>query len=136
VATLHEILDELWPGHGCSTAEQPDGSYLITSWSENAPRPQPTEEEVLSFSGQVDLILYRRRLVVSPVQLRLALSAAGLRTASEALVDAATPDVKDYWEYSVAYHRDHPLIVQFGAALGKTPEEIDAIFEAAALIGD
>lgn len=153
MATLHEILDRLWPGHGASTEQQPDGSYLITGWSPDAPqpidaegvafvadgspnalRPQPTEAEVLAHSDEVDLLMYREKLVATPVQLRLALSAFGLREAAEALVAESDGSVQDYWQYSVAFHRDHPLIVQFGAALGKTPEEIDAVFEAAIAI--
>lgn len=65
---------------------------------------------------------------VTPRQLRLALNAMGLRSAVETYVAAANQDVKDSWEYSTVFERDHPLLVAAGHALGKTDAEIDALF--------
>lgn len=36
-----------------------------------------------------------------------------------------------FLEYSLTVARDHPMVSQFSAALGKPAEEVDAIFAAA-----
>lgn len=70
-------------------------------------------------------------LTCSPRQLRLALNQLGLRDAVEAYVAAASQDVKDSWEYTTEFTRTHPLLVAAGAGLGKTEQEIDALFQLA-----
>ncbi|MEK9724325.1 MAG: hypothetical protein VW405_12710 [Rhodospirillaceae bacterium] len=67
-------------------------------------------------------------VTVTPRQIRLALTQTGLRAAVENYVAAASQDVKDSWEYSTVFERDHPLLVAAGHALGKTDAEIDALF--------
>jgi hypothetical protein len=69
---------------------------------------------------------------VTPRQIRLALTATGLRDAVETYVASASQDVKDSWEYSTVFERNHPLLVAAGQALGKTGAEIDALFDLAA----
>lgn len=69
---------------------------------------------------------------VTPRQIRLALTQAGMRDAVEAYVSGASRDVKDSWEYSTVFERNHPLLVAAGAALNKTEAEIDALFDLAA----
>lgn len=70
--------------------------------------------------------------VVSAWQIRKALNAAGLRESVEAAVSQADQETKDAWEYAASFERDHPLVLDLGAALDKTPEELDALFELAA----
>lgn len=67
-------------------------------------------------------------VTVTPRQIRLALNATGLRASVEAYVAAASQDVKDSWEYSTVFERDHPLLVAAGQGLGKSEAEIDALF--------
>lgn len=70
-------------------------------------------------------------LSVSPRQIRLALNQLGLRAAVEAYVLAADQDVKDSWQFAADFDRDHSMVATAGAALGKTSDEIDALFELA-----
>lgn len=71
---------------------------------------------------------------VTPRQLRLALTATGLRAAVEAAVAGGDQNTKDTWEFSTECLRDNPLLVQMGAALGKTEAELDALFALAATL--
>lgn len=43
-------------------------------------------------------------------------------------------EIKARWEYSNHIHRDDPSTIQLGGILGFTPEQMDDIFRAAALI--
>lgn len=65
---------------------------------------------------------------VTPWQIRKALNATGLRTAVEAAVAAGPQDMKDGWEFASEVRRDDPLVAAMGAALGKSPEELDDLF--------
>jgi hypothetical protein len=71
---------------------------------------------------------------VTAAQARLALNAAGKRAAVEAVVAAATQDIKDYWQYSSNIDRQHPVILQMAAILGWTSTDLDTLFIAAAAI--
>lgn len=80
-------------------------------------------------------------VIVAPVPdairsaaLRYWLNAAGLRAAVEAAVAAADQDTRDAWAFEINIRRDHPLVVQLGAALGLTSAQIDDAFRAAALL--
>lgn len=66
--------------------------------------------------------------VISARQVRLALTAAGLREQVEAAVEAADQATQDHWFYSTELHRDHPLIVSMAASLGMTEAQIDALW--------
>lgn len=61
-------------------------------------------------------------------QIRLALTAAGLRDAVEAAVSAGGRDLRDWWEYSATYERYHPLVADMCARLGITPDQADAVW--------
>ncbi len=68
---------------------------------------------------------------VSPRQIRLALTAAGLRATVETAVKSGSQDLKDWWEYALEIERHHPMIEAMGAQLGQTTEQIDALFNLA-----
>jgi hypothetical protein len=70
----------------------------------------------------------------SPRQIRQALTAVGLRASVEAAVAAGDQDLKDWWEFSTTIERNHPQVVAMGAALGQTPEALDALFTAGAAL--
>lgn len=99
------------------------------------------EPDQVSIDAAVDKHLRQRALdtpVVEAVQLkctswqmRKALNATGLRAAIEGAVAAAGQTTKDGWEYATEFNRFDPLVLQFGAALGKTDAELDALFELA-----
>ena len=68
---------------------------------------------------------------VTPWQIRMALNALGLRAAVESAVAGSDQNTKDAWQYATEFRRDHPLVQAIGAVLGKTSEEMDAVFELA-----
>ena len=78
---------------------------------------------------------------VTPRQFRLAMIQAGVTPANIEAIIAAIPDetqrllAETEWDYASSVKRDHPLVAQFGQALGKTDADIDAIFIAAKAIG-
>ena len=66
--------------------------------------------------------------LVSPRQIRQALTATGLRASVEAAVAAGEQDVKDWWEFSTAFDRLHPSVIEMGAALEQSAEALDALW--------
>lgn len=139
----------------------PNGTKVILDPANSAPLQPGYEQHV--FQGTIaDLpkppgVLRRDvaadtliRVVVPPApqpvpvltarQLRLWLIDAGLTLAAvEAQIAAildetAQAKARVEWEYATAYHHDHPLVLQFGAALGLDQVKIDAAFRAAALL--
>lgn len=76
---------------------------------------------------------------LSPWQFQAALAIAGLDTALVAAIAAMTDPTakavaKAKLEYSGVYLRSDPLFDQLGALVGKTPEDIDAIWAQAAAL--
>ena len=67
-------------------------------------------------------------------QARRALLAAGLLTAVEAAVAAASQDIQITWEYAPNIVRNSPFIAAMAPALGLTDAQIDDLFRAAAAI--
>lgn len=82
----------------------------------------------------------RALMVVTPAQLRLALVEVGIDIDAIDTAIAGIVDVKEkkkaeiLWHYANEIQRNHPLISTFGAMLGKTEEEIDAIFQLASTL--
>jgi len=76
--------------------------------------------------------------VLTARQLRLGLVHNGISLSSvEAAIDAIEgPTDREVarieWEYATTFERSHPLVNQIGAALGLTPEQIDAMWTEAA----
>jgi hypothetical protein len=71
---------------------------------------------------------------ISPRQIRMALTRAGLRTQVEAAVAAGDQDLKDWWEFSTAFERLNPEVEAMGAALGQTPEQLDNLWKLGATL--
>lgn len=70
-------------------------------------------------------------IVVSARQIRLALNQIGLRAAVEGWVQAADQDTKDTWQFGTEFSRVNSPATDAAEAYGKTPAEIDALFELA-----
>lgn len=68
---------------------------------------------------------------VTPVQMRKALSAMGLRASVEAAVKAMGQDTQDVWEYSEQVQRNHPLVIAMAAQFGV---DLDTLFITAATL--
>lgn len=66
---------------------------------------------------------------LSPRQIRLALNRANLRDAVELAVATGDRDLKDWWEFSSRFERDHPRVVAMGANLGVSPTDLDALWQ-------
>lgn len=69
---------------------------------------------------------------LTPRQVRLALNAAGLRTAVEAAVAVADQNTKDMWEFSSVFKRDDAVLIAMATALGITSTQLDELFIAGA----
>lgn len=72
--------------------------------------------------------------IISPRQIRQALTAAGLRSAVESAVAAGDQDLKDWWEFATQFEREHPMVVSMAAGLGVSTAQLDALFQAAAAL--
>lgn len=64
-------------------------------------------------------------------QIRLALIGANMFEATETAIAGLSAADKVTWEYATEYHRNHPLVVNLGAALGLTEAQIDGMWEIA-----
>jgi hypothetical protein len=72
--------------------------------------------------------------VVSRMQAKMALLAAGLLDDVEAAVSAGSAELQIYWNEASDFHRDHPVLIGMTEALGLTAEQTDALFIAAGQI--
>lgn len=79
----------------------------------------------------------RALMVVTPAQIRLALISNGIslsviNNAFNAIEDPVEREkAQALWEYATIVERNNPFVVAIGAMIGKTEEEIDAIFSLA-----
>lgn len=65
---------------------------------------------------------------ITPRQIRLALTAMGLRATVEDYITASSGDLKDWYEYSLSFDRTCPSVDQVGAELGVPSSVIDALW--------
>ena len=91
----------------------PAGSVPITEAEADALRPAPATAPIAP---------------ISPRQIRMALTRAGLRSTVEAAVAAGNQDLKDWWEFSTSFERNNPQVVAMGTALGQTSGQLDALW--------
>lgn len=66
---------------------------------------------------------------ITPRQIRMQLTNSGLRQQVEDMV-ANSNDyaLKDWWEYSLDYKRDNPILIGMATQLGLTEEQLDNMF--------
>lgn len=72
--------------------------------------------------------------LVSPRQIRQALTRTNLRLAVENAVAAGDQDLKDWWEFSTTFDRDNPVSVAMARSLGVSDEQIDQLWLLAATL--
>jgi hypothetical protein len=65
---------------------------------------------------------------ITPRQIRLQLSAIGMRQVVEDYVATSSLDIKDWWEFSTFFERDNALLVEVATKLGMTSEQLDQFF--------
>ena len=82
-----------------------------------------TESEVAAFKAS-----QRYFIRVSPWQIRKALNQLGLRQAVEDAVAAGSQDIKDGWEFATELVENDSFVIELGQVLGKSDEELHAVF--------
>ncbi len=65
---------------------------------------------------------------ITPRQIRLQLTAMGLRQQVEDWVATQSLDIKDWWEFSTVFERNNQMLVDAAAIFGLTSESLDAFF--------
>jgi hypothetical protein len=99
----------------------PEGSILITDIEAeaireaNKPEPLPITE-------------------ISPRQIRMALTQFGLRSQVETAISASDQDMKDWYEFSTYFDRNHPQVLAMAAALNVTEADLDALWKLGATL--
>ena len=71
------------------------------------------------------------QFIVSPRQIRQALTAANLRAQVEAAVAASSQDVQDWWNFATQFEENHQQILAMCIVLGITGEQRHNVFVAA-----
>lgn len=99
-----------------------DTSTQFLEWIAEGNIPEPADPVIIPIPA------------CSPRQIRQVLTAAGLRSAVESAVASGSQDLRDWWEFSTTIERNHPEVIAMGAALGQTPEQLDALFTVGATL--
>lgn len=70
-------------------------------------------------------------LTISPLQVKLALNAAGLLDDVESFVAGSTRDTQIAWDNATEFNRSSPMLNQLAAAMGLSQDDLDDLFTAA-----
>lgn len=65
---------------------------------------------------------------ISPRQIRMALTQMDLRDDVEAAVAAGDQDLKDWYQFSTYFERNHPQVIAMATALGVSSTDLDALW--------
>ena len=71
---------------------------------------------------------------ISPRQIRMALTQLNLRSQVEAAVVAGDQDMKDWYEFSTYFDRNHPQVLAMATALSVTDAQLDALWKLGATL--
>jgi hypothetical protein len=71
---------------------------------------------------------------ITPRQIRMALTQSNLRTQVETAVAAGDQDLKDWYEFSTYFDRNHPQVLAMATALNVTDAQLDALWALAATL--
>lgn len=123
---IYDVIHNIEPAYNTSTQYirfteviDHDNKTVIRGWEIRDKAPDPVPQPI----------------AVSMRSFRLALGLELFNQLSAAINSIADAEQKyqalTYIEYSLVVVRDHPVVIQFSAALNKTEEEVDAVFEAA-----
>jgi hypothetical protein len=125
------------------SVEQVVSAYApVAFWQE---QDRAVQVPQVGLSGEIDPVApapaetideWRSRAVVSRFQARAALHEAGKLAEVEALMSADTTPVlaRLAWQDAQEFRRNSPTVLSMGEALELSPEDLDALFRAAALI--
>lgn len=67
-------------------------------------------------------------IIVTPRQIRQALTRFNLRTQVESAVAAGDQDVKDWWEFATQVEENHPMVVGMATALNVSESDLHDLF--------
>lgn len=83
---------------------------------------------------QAYLSKYRESVpeLVSPRQIRQAMSRMGIRTLVETAVAASDQDTKDWYAYATEFLRHSPVVLALAEALSVTSDQLDELWQIAA----
>jgi hypothetical protein len=71
---------------------------------------------------------------ISPRQIRMALTQMGLRSQVETAVSAGDQDMKDWYEFSTYFDRNHPQVLAMATALNVSSANLDNLWALAATL--
>lgn len=91
-------------------------------------------DEVFSEQPPAPVAVHSIISPVSPRQIRMALTRAGLRAQVEAAVASGDQDLKDWWEFATAFERTNAQVAAMGQALGQSEAQLDALWQLAATL--
>ncbi len=110
---------------------QPDPAGLATN-----PRPEGAVEAEAEMEFVAGRWVERGFAVVprsvTPLQMRKALRATGLKATVDAALSSSPEAVREEWEYATEILRDNATLAALAAALGKSDADLDALFQVAA----
>lgn len=72
-----------------------------------------------------------QQIIVSPRQIRQALTQIGLRADVELAVANGNQDLKDWWEFATTFESNHPMVVAMATGLGVTEQQLTDLFNLA-----
>ena len=130
-------LPDQWRGHR-GLKHMSDDTLAAIGWLPVIDAPEPAAVE--SMTVEPARVLRHRAMIVPEEvtmrQARLALYAAGLLDAAQAVIDAlpmpARKRAQIEWEYALSVRRDHPLIALMISEGLATAAQVDGLFVAAA----
>jgi hypothetical protein len=113
--------------------DAPSGQYLAANHDQYT-YPTPEGWYYFDDATRADLYFGGVPASVTNAQLRRALRAQGLLDQVDAAIQQIGGDALIQWQYGNPFMRFDPLVVQIGAALGKSETDIDNLFKAAAAL--
>lgn len=106
---LDKVEDEHYLPTTCVRITDEEAEIIRAEQEANQPPPPPVTQ-------------------ISPRQIRMAMTQMGLRNAVEAVVAAGDQDLKDWYEFSTFFDRNHPQVLAMATALSVSDAQLDALW--------
>lgn len=103
---LDSVSEESFLPEGCIAITDEEADAIREA---NKPKPEPVTQ-------------------ISPRQLRMALTQLNLRSQVETAVTAGDQNIKDWYEYSTYFYRNHPQVLAMAAALNVDDATLDSLW--------
>ena len=125
MATFDAILQKLRPG---AEYRNIDSTLASVRWPTGVTPPTQEEFDAAAAALAVPQSVRAGDFVTALYQL-------GWIADVKAAVAAAGGLAEDLWLHAASFERDHPMVAQIGAAIGKTSADLDELFLLAYAIG-